>query len=73
MSYVLILIVKPQIWKIIGLLKTQKLEYLENEIDKFLICASDGRKQTSDNKLNMKVNTKKIPDACALTLKNQYR
>ena len=37
-----------QIWQIIGWLKIQKLEYLENgtqffyEIKKFLTCASDG-------------------------------
>ena len=48
LSHVLILIMMSQIWQIMGLLKIQKLDYLENgtysfyEIKKFLICASDG-------------------------------
>ena len=47
LSHVLILIVTSQIWSIMGWLKIQKLEYLENgtlffcEIKKFLISVSD--------------------------------
>ena len=46
LSYVLILIMTSQIWQIMGWLKIQKLNYLENgmelfyEIKKFLTCAS---------------------------------
>ena len=47
MSDVLILIMTSEIWKIMGWLKIQKLEYLENgtqlfyKTKKFLTCASD--------------------------------
>ena len=47
LSHVLILMVTSQIGWIVGWLKIQKLEYLENEtqffyeIKKFLLCASD--------------------------------
>ena len=46
--HVLILIMTSQIWQIMGSLRIQKLEYLENrtylfyETKKFLACASDG-------------------------------